>query len=349
MTAWWLRVLALMSLSAGQAFADDATINVVAVGDIMLGTDYPDDRLAERDGADFLAVVRPVLQAADMTIGNLEGVIMAGGVPQKTCSTSEACFLFRSPPHYAGYLRDAGFDALSLANNHARDFGEPGRSATMLTLDAYRIHHSGRRGDIATWRHGELEIAFIAFSPTRFSYLLNDIPAAEEQVARLESEYDIVIVSFHGGAEGQDATRLPFEEEFYLGETRGEVVRFAHRVIDAGADLVLGHGPHVPRAMELYGDRLIAYSLGNFATHFGVSVDGMAGWAPILSAEIDRNGEFLSGRIYSALQQRPDGPRWDVQSRAFELIRTLTEESFGRDMFAFGADGNFSPRLNRPP
>ena len=82
MIARWPRVLALMSLSAGQAFTDDATINVVAVGDIMLGTDYPVDRLAERDGADFLAVVRPVLQTADITIGNLEGVIMAGGVPR---------------------------------------------------------------------------------------------------------------------------------------------------------------------------------------------------------------------------------------------------------------------------
>jgi hypothetical protein len=219
----------------------------------------------------------------------------------------------------------------------------------MAALDAVGIMHSGRAGELASWQQNGLRIAMIAFSPTVDSWPLLSTDIATDAIRTLAFDHDIVIVSFHGGAEGPDATRLPFEEEFYLGETRGEVVRFAHRVIDAGADLVLGHGPHVPRAMELYGDRLIAYSLGNFATHFGVSVDGMAGWAPILSAEIGRNGEFLSGRIYSALQERPDGPRWDVQSRAFELIRTLTEESFGRDMFSFGADGSFSPGLNRPP
>ncbi len=349
MSGWWPRVLALTSVTVGVALADEATITIAAVGDIMLGTDYPDDRLPENDGADFLEVVGPVLRDADITLGNLEGVIMAGGTPDKTCSSPLACFIFRSPPHYVGYLREAGFDAMSLANNHARDFGEHGRSATMLTLDTYRIHHSGRRGDIATWRHGDLAVAFIAFSPTRLSYLLNDIPVAEEQVAQLASSHDLVIVSFHGGAEGANATQLPFEEEFYLGETRGEVVRFAHRVIDAGADLVLGHGPHVPRAMELYRDRLIAYSLGNFATHFGVRVDGMAGWAPILLTEISQNGEFVGGQIHSALQQRPDGPRWDPQTRALMLIRTLTEETFGPDMFVFDEEGRFSPGVNRLP
>ncbi len=349
MIASWPRLLALISVVGGLAIADDATLTVTAVGDIMLGTDFPDDRLPENDGATFLNVVGAVLRDADITIGNLEGVILAGGIPAKTCSSPQSCFLFRTPPHYTQYLREAGFDAMSLANNHARDFGEVGRSATMLTLDAYGIHHSGRRGDIASWQHAELEIAFIAFSPTRLSYLLNDIPVAVEQVASLAGAHDIIIVSFHGGTEGQTATRLPFEEEFYLGETRGEVVRFARSVIDAGADLVIGHGPHVPRALELYDDRLIAYSLGNFATHFGVSVEETAGWAPILAVELDRTGEFLGGRIESALQIRPEGPAWDPENRAFTLMRTLTEETFGREMFDFGENGQFSPGVIRPP
>ena len=349
MIASWPRILALISVTSGLAFADDTTLTVVAVGDIMLGTDYPDDRLPEDDGENFLSVVGPVLRDSDISVGNLEGVILAGGTPAKTCSRALSCFMFRSPPRYTGYLRDAGFDAISLANNHARDFGEHGRSATMLALDAYGIHHSGRRGDIASWRHGEITIAFIAFSPTRQSYLLNDIPVAVEHVASLADTHDIVIVSFHGGAEGQAATRLPFEEEFYLGETRGEAVRFSHSVIDAGADIVIGHGPHVPRALELYGGRLIAYSLGNFATHFGVSVEGMAGWAPILAMEIGRNGEFLTGRIHSALQERPGGPGWDPDERAYMIIRSLTEETFGSEMLAFDEDGQFSPGVTRRP
>ena len=349
MIAHWPGVLALGIVTGGVVLAQGMEIDIAAVGDIMIGTNYPDDRLPDDDGARFLATVEPVLSSADITIGNLEGVILAGGTPAKSCARPESCFLFRSPPHYAGYLRDAGFDVISLANNHARDFGEHGRSATMLTLEAYSIRHSGRRGDIASWQYGPHSIAFIAFSPTRLSYLLNDIPVAEQQVALLAENHDIVIVSFHGGAEGQDATTLPFEEEFYLGETRGEVVRFAHRVIDAGADLVLGHGPHVPRAMELYDERLIAYSLGNFATYFGVSVNGTAGWAPVLLATITPDGKFLGGRIRSAIQQRPAGPRWDPGNNAFELIRELTEESFGREMFSFEDDGGFSPGLNRQP
>jgi poly-gamma-glutamate capsule biosynthesis protein CapA/YwtB (metallophosphatase superfamily) len=342
-------LLATLCISGGSAFGQIETLSIVAVGDIMLGTNYPDDRLAANDGADLLSQVAPVLRAADITIGNLEGVLMAGGTAAKTCSSPQRCFLFRSPPHYAGYLRDAGFDALSLANNHARDFGEEGRTATMQTLDAYGIFHSGRRGDIASWRVGDLDIAFIAFSPTRISYLLNDIPVAVELVLELKTAHDLVIVSFHGGAEGESATRLPFEEEFYLGETRGEVVRFSRGVIDAGADLVVGHGPHVPRALELYRDRLIAYSLGNFATQFGVNVQGIAGWAPILEAEIAADGSFLRGRIHSAVQVRPSGPRWDEENRAFDLIRGLTAETFGAEMFEFADDGSFVPGATRLP
>ncbi len=322
--------------------AQDPLLSIAATGDIMLGTDYPENRLPDDDGVSFLATVAPVLQAADIAIGNLEGVILNGGEPAKTCTNPNACFLFRSPPRYAGLLLDAGFDVLSLANNHARDFGEDGRTATMTVLDEYGLRHSGRRGDIASWMHRDLRVAFIAFSPTRQSYLLNDIPTAVEEVAALAVDHDIVIVSFHGGAEGPAAMELPFEEEFYFGETRGEVVRFARAVIDVGADLVLGHGPHVPRAMELYRDRLIAYSLGNFATYYGVSVTGVAGVAPLLVAEITPDGRFLRGRIRSAEQVRPGGPVWDAQQRAFELIRDLTERAFGTAMFAFDADGEFS-------
>ncbi len=345
------RALIAASLCAfgGAGYPQSTTLTIAAVGDIMLGTDFPDDRLAANDGADYLSTVAPILRAADITLGNLEGVLLAGGTPAKSCGNPASCFLFRSPPHYAGHLRDAGFDVLSLANNHARDFGEEGRSATMFTLDAYGLHHSGRRGDLASWSVGDIRIAFIAFSPTRISYLLNDIPVAIEHVLALQTTHDIVIVSFHGGAEGEDATSLPFEEEFYLGETRGEIVRFSRSVIDAGADLVIGHGPHVPRALELYSDRLIAYSLGNFATHVGVNVNGIAGLAPILVAEIDSTGQFIGGRIHSAVQQRPGGPVLDGENRAFKLIRTLTEETFGTDMFRFAEDGSFVSGATRPP
>lgn len=110
-------------------------ITVAAVGDMMLGTDYPENHLPDDDGASFLAEVAPVLRAADVTFGNLEGVLLDGGTPRKQCDNPRACYLFRTPSRYVEHYVDAGFDVLSLANNHARDFGEKGRTATMRTLD----------------------------------------------------------------------------------------------------------------------------------------------------------------------------------------------------------------------
>ncbi len=336
-----LSALVLGLFISAATVADDFTI--AAVGDIMLGTDYPQPRLPSNDGKDYLLQVAPVLRSADIAFGNLEGVIADGGEPRKVCKTAGACYLFRSPGRYAKHLRDAGFDVMSLANNHARDFGEAGRSQTMAVLDRVGILHSGRRGDVATWEQGGKRWALIAFSPTLKSHLLNDIPQAKRWVEQLVASHDIVIVSFHGGAEGSDASALPFHEEFYFGETRGEVVRFARTMIDAGADLVLGHGPHVVRAMELYQQRLIAYSLGNFATAVGISVNGEAGFAPILKVTIDGDGRFVEGQLLSALQIRPAALVWDPEDQAGKAIRRLTQESFGTTMFEFSTDGHFRP------
>ena len=334
-----LRLLILSVIASPGITAE--TFTVAAVGDIMLGTDYPTPRLPDNDGRDYLAEVTDVLRAADVSFGNLEGVLADGGEPRKVCKIAGACYLFRSPARYAAHLTAAGFDVLSLANNHARDFGEAGRSLTMSNLDNAGIRHSGRRGDIASWEQGGRRWAMIAFSPTLKSHLLNDIPSARRWVTQVAAHHDIVIVSFHGGAEGANASRLPFEEEFYFGETRGEVVRFARTMVDAGADLVLGHGPHVVRAMELYERRLIAYSLGNFATAEGISVAGPSGLAPILSVTIAEDGEFLDGRLYSAIQRRPAGLGWDPEDQAATAIRQLTLETFGPTMFEFADDNRF--------
>ena len=316
-------------------------VTIAAVGDLMLGTDYPQNVLPDDDGGTFLELVTPVLQAADVAFGNLEGVLVDGGEPAKTCRNPAACYLFRSPTRYAAHLAAAGFDVLSLANNHARDFGEQGRSSTMAALERAGMRHSGREGDVASWEQDGLRFAMIAFSPTVGSHSLLDIDMAAAQVRALaQAGHDIVLVSFHGGAEGADATRLPFGEEFYFGEARGDVVAFARAVIDAGADLVLGHGPHVPRALELYRDRLIAYSLGNFASYYGISVEGLKGLAPILLATLSGNGRFLEGRIVSCVQQRPGGPRPDPSGHAYALMRSLTREAFPGGGLDFGADGS---------
>lgn len=316
---------------------------VAAAGDIMLGTDFPKNHLPDDDGVSLLADVAPVFSNANIAFGNLEGVLMDGGEPVKECDNPDACYLFRSPTRYAQHLADAGFTVMSLANNHARDFGEEGRSSSMAALDAVSIRHSGRVGDIATWPSGAVRAALIAFAPFTNSNMMLDLDEAAGQVTALATEYDIVVVSFHGGAEGADASRIPFATETYFGEDRGDVVEFARLMVDSGADLVIGHGPHVPRAMEIYKEKLIAYSLGNFATYYGISVTGLKGYAPILVATLDGNGQFVSGEIVSAIQLRPDGPSIDSRHRAYERIWELTEQDFRGGGIRFQHGGSFFP------
>ena len=318
-------------------------LTIAAVGDMMLGTDYPENRLPDDNGVSFLGKVAPILRAADLTFGNLEGVLAdTDATPAKQCVNLNACYLFRSPPRYAHHLRNAGFDAMSLANNHARDFGEEGRSASMRALRDVGIAHSGRRGDFASINAKGLKVAFVAFAVTRNSNLLHDYPLAESIVLEQTTTHDIVVVSFHGGAEGAGVTRIPFAEETYYGEPRGDVVRFARSMVDAGADLVFGHGPHVVRGMERYRERLIAYSLGNFATYYGISVSGDKGIAPILVATLDEEGRFIEGRLHSTVQVRPGGPEEDPAQGALTLVRTLSRQDFRDPGLRFENDGRLA-------
>lgn len=330
---------------AGKPHKEIVRLKFVAVGDMMLGTDYPENHLPDDDGISFLAEVEGVLSAADLAFGNLEGVLTDDSEPAKKCSNPAACYLFRSPTRYAKHYANAGFDALSLANNHARDFGEEGRSDTMLALKKVGIAHSGRQGDFASLKSKGLAISFVAFAVTRDSNLVHDYPLAARIVAAQAEQHDLVVVSFHAGAEGQDATRIPFAEEEYFGEPRGDVVRFARSMVDSGADFVFGHGPHVVRAMERYNDRLIAYSLGNFATYYGIAVDGIKGIAPILSVTVDQDGRFVDGFLHSTVQVRPGGPRPDPDREALILIRELSNRDFRETGLRFHDDG----RITRAP
>ena len=337
----------LAALSAGQAGAEtpgEAVLRVAAVGDIMLGTDFPENHLPDDDGVSFLEEVTPVLRAADIAFGNLEGVLMDGGEPVKTCQNPKACYLFRSPTRYADLLADAGFDVMSLANNHARDFGEEGRDSSMRALGARGIRHSGRDGDVASWTVNGLSVAMIAFAPFKNSHDFLDTLLAAGLVKDLAERHDVLIVSMHAGAEGGDVLHVPFQEEESFGERRGDVALFARTMVDNGADLVIGHGPHVPRGLEVHGDRLIAYSLGNFATYYGIRVTEEKGLAPILDVELAADGRFVGGRVHSFRQRRPRGPVADPSQEAARLIQRLSEADFPMTGPVFEAGGVIKPR-----
>jgi len=323
-------------------------LTLAAVGDMMLGTDFPENTLPDDDGLAFLDAVTPILSKPDVTFGNLEGVLQDGGEPVKQCKDKRVCFLFRTPARYAAYFKLAGFDVLSLANNHARDFGEEGRSSTMAALDAAGIHHSGREGTVASFIANGRRIAMVAFAPNVGSNSLNDPQIGLPLVADLATKHDIVIVSFHGGAEGNGAEVLPFAREIFAGEDRGDVVEFAHAMIDAGADIVIGHGPHVVRPMEIYKDRLIAYSLGNFATYYGISVEGIRGIAPILLLTVDADGRFVGGKIEATMQLRPAGPAIDPEKKVIALLQSLTTAAFPNGILTIADDGTLTKKVPAP-
>lgn len=345
-----LHLLSLLLLSlffpALAAGADDAgSLTVTAAGDINLGTAFPSDEyLPPDEGASLLRPVADLL-IGDIVFGNLEGPLADGGKTEK-CSSSVGCYAFRTPTAYVKNLKAAGFNVLGIANNHAMDFGEEGRQSTIKTLDAAGIAHSGPVGDLAEFEIKGSKVALLAFTTADHSYNLLDIDAAAKAVADADRNHDIVIVSFHGGSEGSHAQHVPYEMEHLGSEPRGELRKFTHAVIDAGADLVLGHGPHVLRGMEVYKRRLIAYSLGNFCTYARFNLSGPLGRAVVLSVDLSRaTGEFVGGRLRATLQTKPGGPRPDPSGRGIKLVKQLSRADFRFRAPGFADNG----RLVAPP
>jgi len=293
-------------------------------------------------GSDLVAV----LHSGDVVFGNLEGALFDVGGESKQCRNMDACYAFRSPEWYAGLLADMGFNLMSLANNHSGDFLDAGRETTISALDRHEIVYGGlaRPGAVT----GTLaltdgtRVGLSGFSPNKGTISIHDLAGVQRIVSDLDRTHDLVIVSFHGGAEGADRTHVTREPEEFYGEQRGNVYEFAHAAVDAGADVVIGHGPHVPRAVEIYRDRFIAYSLGNFWTWGRFNLRGPNGLAPVLDLAVDREGKAVSARIVSALQTGRGSPRLDPGGRAAGLIAELTAADFPSAGLQFAADGTIT-------
>ncbi len=305
----------------------EATVTIAMTGDVMLGTDYPERKLPPDGGDCLFADAAPILRAANVAVGNLEGVF-AGEMPAREKRSKQLkAFFFRMPPSMAPLLRDAGYDFMSIANNHSFDFMAPGEASTRRVLDSVGIVYAGTLNCKSVIRTIDgVTYGFAAFGHNWGTVQMRDTAGVSSIVSRLKAQADVVIVSFHGGAEGADASHLPNGSEYYAGENRGDLRSFAHRAIDSGASVVFGHGPHVVRALELYRGHLIAYSLGNFCTPCGVSVAGRCGYAPLLTATVAfADGRFVTGRIHSMIQRWGVGPRLDPAHRAAAEMAALTQ------------------------
>ncbi|NUO03335.1 MAG: CapA family protein [Saprospiraceae bacterium] len=340
-----LLLAALPLLSAAQE-ASTNMYSIIGVGDIMMGTNYPSTSyLPPNDGKDLMKDVLPILRDADITFGNLEGAILNSGGTPKTCRNPDVCYVFRSPEHYVQNLVDAGFDLMSLANNHSGDFGPVGRTKTKEVLGKAGIKYAGLLGtdDYAIVVKDSVRYGFAAFAPNSGTCDIRNLDYAKQLVAKIAAQSDIVIVSFHGGAEGADNQHVPKKSETYYGENRGNVHAFAHAVIDAGADVVFGHGPHVTRAVELYKDRFIAYSLGNFCTYGRFSLSGPAGIAPLVKVFVDEEGAFIQGEVTSIYQMKAHGPKIDPKKQALNKLIELTKADFPDTPLHITPEGIITP------
>jgi hypothetical protein len=307
------------------------TIVITGVGDIMLGTSFPSSRYLPGHDNPFLFLesVADTLSASDITFGNLEGSFLNSGEAAKKCRDTSICYLFRMPEKYVSALTATGFDILSLANNHFGDFGTAGRTRTMEILDSVGIFYGGLvEYPWSIFKKDSILFGFCACAPNAGTKDINDISEAGKIVKMLSDTCDIVIVSFHGGAEGADSQNVPKSIEMYYGESRGDVYKFAHTMIDNGADIIFGHGPHVTRAIEVYKDRFIGYSLGNFCTYGRFNLSGPNGIAPIVKLNVDTSGKFLSGRIIPVYQSWTGGVKIDASRRVISKIQELMAADF---------------------
>lgn len=321
----WLKAAILLLLLLPGALLAQDTITIVAVGDVMLGSIFPkrSDLADEETATHFFDEVKPYFDG-DIVFCNMEGVLADSLV--KECKM----FCFGMPSDYIKYFVNAGFNLISVGNNHSNDFRQYGRDNTTKVLNDNRLNWSGyQTKPTATFVINGVRYGFCAFSPNTAIVPLHDYANMKKLVGQLRETCDIVIVSMHCGGEGTNYQHVTRKDDYYIEQNRGNAYEFAHLAIDAGADVVLGHGPHVTRGVEVYKGKFIAYSMGNFATYSQIKIEGKLGIAPIFRIRITKEGDFIDAQVISTYQSNPNtGPHIDEKRQALLLIKSLSATDF---------------------
>lgn len=345
-----------------------APVRLAFVGDINIGTLTVPSGVPPEAGRGLLDAARDALRG-DLIVGNFEGVLGDSGTTYKcgaagrrvTLADTAApkaepvaprrrrpepprtCYAFLTPTALAARLPEGGFTHLNLANNHANDFGDTARVTTERVLDSLGVRTYGPLGSIAldTVRRGDslTTVGLIGFTTYPYAYNLLDIARSVEVVDSVRPLVDLLVVTFHGGAEGSKALHVPEAAESLGREPRGDLRAWARAVIDAGADAVVGHGPHVLRGIEFYRGKPIAYSLGNFLTYRGFNLAGPLGLTGVLQLEAGADLSWTRLRFAPMIQVPGRGPAPDRDRLALDLIRTLSREDFGNFAARVGDDG----------
>lgn len=256
-----LLVMACFAIPERSARASDADDRIVirAVGDVAIAGTMRDEMLA--NGLDPFADVADTIRSADVALANLEAVLTERRPPPGT-DPSPTGPLLRSPARTASLMREAGFDVISLANNHVFDFGAGGledtithvRRAGLSPLGAGQTADDARRE--VTFDVRGARVAFLGFTEMTNEHLsttgfVGRLENSVERVRETRPRVDVLIVSLHWGVQFTSRPR-PWQR------------RLAHALLDAGADAIIGHHPHVLQTVEVHDGKPIVYSLGNF-------------------------------------------------------------------------------------
>ncbi|WP_346537786.1 CapA family protein [Micromonospora sp. DPT] len=326
--------------SGGASEPAGEAVSLSATGDIIMGN--APSRLPANGGRGFFDEISDALDA-DLVMGNLEEPLTEDTGTGKCGANATACFQFRAPSSYAAHLKDAGFELLNQANNHGYDYGPQGYTNTQKALEKQGLKHTGAPDQITVVEVKGVKIAVAGFSSYPWSNSLTDIDAATAVVEKATTMADLVVVQVHMGAEGADRTKVKPGTELFYGENRGDPVKFSHAMIDAGADLIVGHGPHVLRGMEFYQGRLIAYSLGNFAGGGrSLNPSGRLGWGGVLKVSLKPDGSFAGGSFTSTRMDSVGKPTMDSADQGLGLVKQLSRADFPRTGARFDAEGRIS-------
>lgn len=344
-------------------------VRVCAGGDITLGTnlDTAWARLGARrlragygfsdHPATLLAPLRPLFADADVVLLNVETAIGTGWTRTKCGPRSKNCYAFRAPPWAAEALRSLGdSDAVvvgNVANNHARDAGDVGVDSTIM--------HLGRAGILATGRDtlatvvilpDSTTLAILGFYAGDMLMDARNLAAVRRHVARAAAQHGTVVVTAHIGAEGIGWQRTRDTTEIFLESRidRGNPVAFARAAFEAGAALVVGHGPHVLRAAEWHGDdRLVFYSLGNLLTYGPFNNAEPINRGAVACVDI-AGGAVIGADLRPTVQRAPGVVESDWSRRALRLIDSLGVLDFPSTSARVDSWGEIlRPSLPQPP
>ncbi len=287
---------AVDDLAARMRAGDDDVFEMVAVGDMSLARGVNVDLYTGRSESP-LRFVAPLIGRAQVAFGNLESPLTKRAKRAPTKGPRGGSIYLKGNPDYAFILTEAGFDVLSLANNHVMDYGEQGLSDTIYYLDQEEIKHAGAGPDLgAALAPADVDldgfvVRFLAFNgvepreyaagPGKAGTAPLDEATVTSAIARAKTGANLVVVSLHWGGES-------------MAYPSSEQKRLAHRFVDAGADVILGHHPHVIQSVETYEGAVIAYSLGNFLFD---SRFPERRYSTLLAIEVSRSRGILGFRL----------------------------------------------------